>query len=208
MELKTINKNEMRQNVYVYFCPETKEGVIIDPGHNLGEVKKYANENEIKITNILLTHGHYDHILYAKAVADFFGAKACCHPDEKEMMETPRINFSNLVSRTSVCFSPDKLLQEGDEIAVGNGSLAVIHTPGHTPGCVCFYDEKNAKLFSGDTLFLESIGRTDFPKSSTEAIMKSIKDKLFTLPPDVKVYPGHGVSTTIGHEIKNNPEVV
>ena len=205
MELKIINQNEMRQNVYVYFCPETKEGVIIDPGHNFDKVKAYVNENEIKITNILLTHGHYDHILYAKESADFFSAKVNCHPDEEEMMETPDLNFSTRVSRTPVSFTPDRLLHEGDNITIGNGSLTVIHTPGHTQGCLCFYDEKNSKLFSGDTLFLESIGRTDFPGSSTEAIIKNIKEKLFTLPPEVKVYPGHGVSTTIGHEVKNNP---
>ena len=205
MELKIINQNLMRQNVYVYFCPDTKEGVIIDPGHNLDEVNKYVNENEIKITNILLTHGHYDHILHTKEAADFYKAPICCHPDEKEMMETPDMNFSTRVSRTPVNFTPDRLLQEGDNITVGNGSLIVIHTPGHTPGCICFYDEINAKLFSGDTLFLESIGRTDFPNGSTEAIIKSITEKLFTLPPEVKVYPGHGVSTTIGHEVINNP---
>ena len=208
MVLKTINQNEMRQNIYVYFCPKIKEGVIIDPGHNIDETKKYVNENEIKISKILLTHGHYDHILHAKEAADFFSALICCHPDEKEMMETPNMNFSTRVSRTPVSFSPDRLLQEGDNITIGSGSLKVIHTPGHTSGCICFYDEKNARLFSGDTLFLESIGRTDFPGSSTEAIIKNIKLKLFTLPPEVKVYPGHGISTTIGHETKNNEIVL
>ena len=208
MELKIINQNLMRQNVYVYFCPETKEGALIDPGHNLEEIKKFVNENEIKITKILLTHGHYDHILYAKEAADIFGAQICCHPKEKEMMETAEMNFSTRVSRTPVSFAPDVLVNEADIIKIGNGTLKVIHSPGHTPGCICFYDEKNAKLFSGDTLFLESIGRTDFPRSSTAAIMKSIKEKLFTLPPEVIVYPGHGVSTFIGHEVKSNQEVV
>ena len=204
MELITINKNEMRQNVYVYFCPETKEGVIIDPGHHFDEVKKSVNENEIKIANVLLTHGHYDHILHAKEAADYFDAKIYCHLEEKEMLETPELNLSTHVSRTLVCFAPDVLLREGDNVPVGKSNLAVIHTPGHTPGSLCFYDETNARLFSGDTLFFESIGRTDFPKSSTKAIIKNVKEKLFTLPPKVAVYPGHGISTTVGYEVANN----
>ena len=208
MKLKIVNSNAMRQNVYIYSCETTKEGAIIDPGHNFDETKKYVKENEIKITKILLTHGHYDHLLHAREAADFYNAPLCCHSLEKEMLETPSINFSNKVSRTPVGFSPDVLLEEGDEIKLGDGVLKVLHTPGHTPGCICFYDEASSKIFTGDTLFLESIGRTDFPKSSTEEIMKSIKEKLFTLPGEVEAYPGHGEKTSIGHEIHHNEIVV
>ena len=204
MELKIINQNEMRQNVYVYFCPDKKEGAIIDPGHNITEMKNYVYENEIKITIILLTHGHYDHILYAPEAAKYFEALICAHIDEKEVLAAPHLNFSNSPGRTAVSFSPDKLIWGGDEISIGNGSLKVIHTPGHTHGCICFYDEENARLFSGDTLFLESIGRTDLPKGSFNAIVKSVKERLFTLPHEVRVYPGHGASTTIGHEVVHN----
>ena len=204
MVLKILNGNEMRQNIYVYSCEATNEGVIIDPGHNFEETKKYVKENEIKITKILLTHGHYDHLLHAREAADFYNASLCCHKNEKEMLIDPSINFSNRVFRTPVSFFPDMLLEEGDEVRVGKGMLKVLHTPGHTPGCICFYDEASSKIFTGDTLFLESIGRTDFPKSSTEAIIKNIKEKLFTLPECVEAYPGHGEKTSIGHEIKHN----
>ena len=204
MELKAISNNQMRQNIYVYFCPLSKEGVIIDPGHNIEELIKYVNVNEIKIAKILLTHGHFDHIHFAKEASAAFNAQIHCHADEAEMLKSPELNLSSYISRQKVSLSPDGLLNEGDEIGFGGCTLKVLHTPGHTPGCICFYDETNAVVFTGDTLFFESVGRTDLPKSSTTGIINNIKEKLFTLPTHVKVYPGHGAATSIGHETVNN----
>ena len=204
MELKIFNQNLMRQNVYLYYCGAGKAGCLIDPGHNIEEVYSFADAEGISVESVLLTHGHYDHILHAKSAAERFGAPVVCHADEKPMLESAKLNFSTRVTRSPVSFSPDRLVGDGDELAAGPGLLKVIHTPGHTPGGICFYDEANGALFSGDTLFLESIGRTDFPGSSFAAIKSSILGKLFALPESARVYPGHGVPTTIGHEKLHN----
>jgi len=204
MKLITINSNPMGQNIYLYFDEATKEGVVIDPGHNLPEILAAINENNINIKGILLTHGHYDHISAVNELKEKTNADVYCHCDEKPMLENPAINLSVHVKR-EVKVTPDMLFDDGDDFEVGKLSLTIIHTPGHTPGGVCYYDEDNEVIFTGDTLFRESIGRTDLPGSDHKALNESIKNKLLCLPANVTVYPGHGRSSGIGHEIKQNP---
>ena len=209
MTVKVFNSNDMRQNVYLYFDETNGEGVLIDAGCSDADAKALASfieENNIAVKAILLTHGHYDHIIGAFKAKHLTDADIYCHEAEKDALENAETNRS-AIHGINIEVTPDKLLADGDKIKVGNAVLRVLHTPGHTPGCVCFYDEAHGNLFSGDTLFRETIGRTDFPSGSHEELIRHLKAKLLTLPDDTRVYPGHGGSTSIGHEKKFNPFV-
>jgi len=204
MKLLTINSNPTVQNTYLYFDEETKEGVIIDPGLNTNEAAEAIQKNSIQVKGILLTHGHYDHITAAADAKALTQAGIFCHTQERPMLEDPNLNLS---VRTDINISivPDGLFEDSDVFAIADTALEVIHTPGHTHGCVCYYDKKNAIIFTGDTLFKESVGRTDLPGGAFDDLVKSVRERLFTLPRNTKVYPGHGGSTSIGHEMESNP---
>ena len=204
MKLIMINDNPMDQNIYLYFDEKTNEGVIIDPGSSrVSSIEKIINDNNIKLEAILLTHSHYDHIGAVQEIKSLTGATIYCHEAEKPLLEDPKLNLSKYSSEIE--FSPDKVFADGEVYTIANTKIKVLHTPGHTQGCCCFYDAKNANLFSGDTLFRETVGRTDLPTSDTSSLLEGIKEKLFSLPDDTKVYPGHGLSSTIGHEKRFNP---
>ena len=206
MKLIIINNNPMGQNVYLYFDEAAEEGVLIDPGHNTDEILSAINKNNIRIKGILLTHGHYDHISAVNDLKDQTQADVCCHRLEKPMLEDPAINLS-VRTKKVINVTPDKLFDDGDVFSFGDISLMVIHTPGHTSGGLCYYDEKNAIIFTGDTLFKESVGRTDLPGGNSQELINNIKNRLFRLPEIVTVYPGHGESSSIGYEVELNPFV-
>ena len=191
----TFNNNGMIQNIFIY------SDMIIDAGGSeadLAAITKTIKENNIKIKGILLTHGHWDHIENVEALKELTGAPIYCHELEEEVLVKPELNLSSYHT-TRYSIQPDKLIKDGDKI----NDIKVLHTPGHTPGGVCYYDEKNGVLFSGDTMFRGAVGRTDFPGSDHMALVKSIREKLFALPDDIKVYPGHESFTTIGEEKGN-----
>ena len=150
----------MAENAYLYFDPQTKEGILIDPGDNEKDVMDAINTKGVSLTGILMTHGHYDHLYSANEVKAHTQAPIMCHTDEREVLESPELNLS-VITGKHVSVTPDRELSDGDVIEVGSGNLRVIHTPGHSSGGVCFYDEENGNLFTGDTLFRESIGRSD-----------------------------------------------
>ncbi len=207
----------MDQNVYFYFDEDTKEGVIVDPGDDAQQIIKLIDENEIKVKMILLTHGHGDHIGAVGAIKAKYGSPVAAHEWEIPVLADERANFSGMMGQ-GVSFQPDIILRDGDEIKVGDAVIKVIHTPGHTIGGVCFYSENDGILFSGDSLFYASIGRTDFPnpnfeegkgyptKENFEKLINSIK-KVYELPEETVVLPGHGMETKIGFEKKFNPFV-
>jgi len=204
MELAIINDNPYGQNVYIYFCAETGEGVVIDPGECLGTIKKTIEEKKIKVSAILLTHGHFDHTIRTNELREFTNAPVYVHEEEKELLKNPEYNRSGYRG-LDVSVIPDKFFKDGDVYTFSNGEeLKVIHTPGHTAGGVCYYDEKAGIIFTGDTLFKETIGRTDMPTGDHATLLRSIKEKLFTLPENVTVYPGHEESSSICHEMKYN----
>lgn len=206
MKLVTIDQNVMGQNIYLYFNETTREGVLIDAGDSEAEIARILEKNGVKLKAILLTHGHYDHIASANEIRELTGAKIYCHPQEQQFLTSPEMNLS-IRFRKILNVPPDGLLDESDIFEVGSAKLNVIHTPGHTPGGLCFYDEENKNLFTGDTLFHTSIGRSDLPLGNLDVLVKGIKEKLLSLPDDVQVFPGHGESSTIAFEKKNNPYV-
>jgi len=206
MIIKSFHTGPLAVNSYVVTDEKTKKTFIVDPGgHNLNMVN-YIKGDNLEVEYIILTHGHGDHLGgVPDLMKEFPSAKLAAGIYDKEMLANPNLNMSAMVQGYPVSLSADQYLNDGDTLKVGDLELKVIHTPGHTPGGICILVENF--LFSGDTLFEQSIGRTDFPGSSFQAIVKSIREKLFILPEDTTVLPGHMGPTTIGFEKENNPFV-
>ena len=207
MTIKLFKSKDIRQNVYLYYDEKSGEGVIIDAGCNENDVdliKAELDENNINIKAILLTHGHIDHIVTVEELKQLTGAMVYSHEAEKLLLSDPALNLS-IETRKVQKITPDKYFKDGDIFAFGETALKVIHTPGHTQGGACYYDEKNRNLFTGDVLFSNSIGRTDLPQGDTAALINGIRTKLMTLPDDTNVFPGHSGTTTIGREKMSNP---
>lgn len=197
--LKTIILGMVRTNCYVISNTNTNHAIVIDPADNAAAITGYLQDNGLELEAILLTHGHFDHILAASELAGRTGAVVYAHETEGSLLKDPGLNVSREIG-TEVSITPGVLLKDGDEILLASFKIGVIHTPGHTAGSACYYFKDYGMLFSGDTLFYESVGRTDLPTGSSGRLIASIRNKLMALNDDVKVYPGHGMSTTIGHE--------
>lgn len=193
----------MAANCYLLINETSKETVIIDPGAQFNIIKSKINSMDLKPVAILLTHGHFDHIMVAKELSDEFEIDIYVSEPEASVLSDASLNGSNLI-RQNFTLEADILLEKNEVIRLADMDIKVIYTPGHTQGGVCYYIEDQEILFSGDTLFFESVGRTDFPTGDHRSLMHSIYRQLLILPESVKVYPGHGGETTIGHEKENN----
>ena len=207
MRITNLPSGALQANTYLAVDEKTNEGFIVDPGGYNKVLTKEVRDNDVKIKYIILTHGHSDHICGVNEhKAEFPDAKIVAYKDEEAMLENPNLNQS---PGFGVPYSTkaDILVNDGDELKVGDVTLKFIHTPGHTEGGMCIYVKEAKALFSGDTLFRQSIGRTDFPGGSYKEIMDSIRKKLFLLPDDTNVFPGHMGTTSIGFEKENNPFV-
>ncbi len=207
LKVETFTEPGMQENTYVFYDTETKEGVVIDPCGDNGSITSFISDNKIKIMSILLTHGHYDHIESVDKIKQLSNAPIAAHKDELPILSNHKMNFSKAICGKVVELEPDVLFNGESEITFSGHTINVIHTPGHTPGGVCYYSKEAGVLFTGDTLFKDSVGRTDFPLGNGEVLFASINEKLFVLPDDVVCYPGHMSSTSIGYEKKNNPFV-
>lgn len=205
--IKTFVLGSVSTNCYVIYHEQTKAALIVDPADHAARILDKCRELEVKPEGILLTHGHFDHILAAEEVKKAYDCKIYAGRQEEEMLLDPAKNMTVRMAR-QVSIRPDVLLSDGDELKLAGFTWKVLETPGHTPGCVCYYCAEEEVLISGDTLFAESLGRTDFPGGSTQAIIRSISEKLFALPDETMVYPGHGEPTSIGHEKIYNPVAV
>ena len=206
--LKSFCFNAFQENTYIVYNNE-QSAFIIDPGNsNTMEheiVRTFIAERKLKLERLLLTHGHVDHILGNRFIFDTYGLKPEVHKEDllfiKRLPET--------ASMYGISFEesplPEKFIEEGDVIKLGKYAFECIHTPGHSPGSISFYNRENKILIAGDVLFNMSIGRSDLPMGDHEQLIRSIKEKLLVLGNDIKVYPGHGPSTVTGHEKENNP---
>jgi glyoxylase-like metal-dependent hydrolase (beta-lactamase superfamily II) len=194
---------EFGTNTWLLWCDETLDGVLIDTSAPSTKLLQHIAKLKLNITHIITTHGHGDHI----GGNSFFKSKLNCqiaiHQLDAPMLVDNKKNFSEYMGMAMKNEAADIILEDGDIIPLSKGQIKVIHTPGHTRGGICLMIDKF--LFSGDTLFEQSIGRTDLPGGSFESIVHSIKTKLYTLADDVVVFPGHGPKTSIGIEKKINP---
>ncbi|MDD3219884.1 MAG: MBL fold metallo-hydrolase [Lachnospiraceae bacterium] len=191
-------------NCYFLLNKETKEMIIVDPADDAVAIDGIVHKMEGKPVAILLTHGHFDHIMAAEALRKEYNIKIYIHEEEKQVLESPSINLSSSWSAAYV-LEADEWVKDGQELRLAGFKIQVIHTPGHTQGSACFYFPEEGVLVSGDTLFAESVGRTDFPTASPSAMKRSLQKLLSTLPENVTVLPGHSETTTIEHEKRYNP---
>lgn len=203
MIIKSFVVGPIGVNCYVVSDADSGQGIIIDPGGNAEEILAYVRAEKIAVQAIINTHGHGDHIGANDAVRKATGAPLLLHAADQYMLTDARANLSAFMGYQALSGPPDRLLAEGDEIAFEGGSFRVVHTPGHSPGGICLIGE--GVVFSGDTLFAESIGRCDFPGGSEIELVRSVREKLLPLPDETRVYPGHGPETTIGWERRYNP---
>lgn len=194
----------IQTNCYFFSEYETGECVLVDPGDDVEDIKQYIEKKGLKPTAILLTHGHFDHILAVKEIKEKYGVPVYAAEAEKKVLLNSEVNLSGQMGKP-VTIEADYWLKDGETMELLGQEVRCILTPGHTCGGMCYYFPKAGILFSGDTLFQESVGRTDFPTGSMSALIRSIREKLFVLPPAVRVYPGHGLMTTIENEKMYNP---
>jgi glyoxylase-like metal-dependent hydrolase (beta-lactamase superfamily II) len=185
--LKMMAVGPFQANCYILGCKKTMEGVVIDPGDEVFRIVKEVSNTGLRIKYILITHGHPDHTGAAKELKGIIKAPVWIH-----RLDSPGLGFP-----------PDGTLFDGQEIEVGTYRIKVIHTPGHSPGGVCLYAP--GAVFTGDTLFSGSVGRTDFPGGDHKKLIKGVMEKIFPLGDDLRVYPGHGPASTIGQERLRNP---
>ncbi len=206
--LHSFTFNPFQENTYV-LADETGECVIIDPGcSNAQEQSKlalYITEQKLKPVKLLNTHCHIDHILGNKFVADTYQLELEMHQKDLQTLAAGKVSADIFGIPYEESPSPTKFLEEGDVISFGNSTLDIVFTPGHSTGSICFISRADKLVIGGDVLFYQSIGRTDLPGGNHQQLLTSIRTKLFTLPADFKVYPGHGPATTIGFEKENNP---
>ncbi|EEG77601.1 MBL fold metallo-hydrolase [Dethiobacter alkaliphilus] len=202
MLLKRMEVGSFAANCYLLACDETKEGVVVDPGADARRILKMVEDNQVNVKYIINTHGHVDHVGANEEVREALGAPILIHEADGEMCKKPHASLSTFLGKKTLA-EPDRLIKGKDTFTVGNLTIEVIETPGHTKGCVTLLVD--GKLFTGDTLFAGSIGRTDLPGGSFDEIIRSIKEKLLVFPDETPVFPGHGPESTIGDEKQYNP---
>lgn len=196
--VKHIVLGPIMTNCYIAYDEEIKEAIIVDPADSPDILKNKITELGVKPVAILLTHGHFDHIGAVDVIRNEYSIDVYAHEEEKDVLTSDANVAVMMGMRLSV--EADHYLRDKQTLELGGVKYQVIHTPGHTKGGCCYYVEKEKVLFSGDTMFCQSYGRTDFPTGSYSQLMKSITDKLLKLDDDVVVYPGHNEETKIGYE--------
>lgn len=211
LNLKSFSFGPFQENTYILW-DETDEAVIIDPG-NTGNsehqlVRNFLADKNLILKRLLLTHGHIDHIAGNRFVFDTYKLLPEVHENDVELIEKHSAIAIMYGLPCEESPLPEKYLNEGDKIKFGNTELEMIFTPGHSPGSITFYSRENNFIICGDVLFYGSIGRTDLPGGNYETLISAIKEKLFPLGDEIKVYNGHGPATTIGFERENNPFLV
>lgn len=204
MKIGRIVMGVCQTNCYFLYEEGKKEVIFVDPADRGEMIYQKLTEAGFSVAGIILTHGHFDHILGAEKLRQLSGAKIYALEDEKKVCEDAHLNLSGQFGK-EVTIQADEYVKDQAEITIAGMTAKVFATPGHTCGSCCYYFEAEKLLISGDTLFQESVGRTDFATGSYSQIVRSIRERLMPLPDEVKVYPGHGDETSIGHERQYNP---
>jgi len=205
MIIKTLPVGPIMANCFIVGCKNTLQAAVIDPGDEAEKILESVAALKLTVRFIINTHGHFDHVSANKAINAATQAPILIHALDAPMLSKISASAANWGLSAENSPSPDRTVDDGDTITVGEISFKVIHTPGHTPGGISLYSDGH--VFVGDTLFAGSIGRTDFPGGDFATLKSSIQDKLFTLGDDVRVYTGHGPETSIGRERQHNPFV-
>ena len=203
--LESLVLGPVQTNVYFAMNRETGAMFVVDPAAAADRIIRKIEQMQGKPEAILLTHGHFDHIGAAREVADRYGIPVMALKEEAAMLQEPALNASLMMVGQAVSLKADRLLSDGEQLQIAGFNIRVLHTPGHTAGGACFYLEEEEVLFSGDTLFCGSIGRTDLPTGSMRALRESLHGTLYALPDRTLVYPGHGEMTDIAFEKQYNP---
>lgn len=203
IEMRSFETGPLGVNCYILWDKETREGMVIDAGGNAQELLDFIASEKLKIQFIVNTHGHGDHIGANDALRDALRVPLLIHSADQVMLTDSRKNLSAFMGVPVVCRAAEENLQDGQEISFADAHFKILYTPGHSPGGVCLYGE--GRLFSGDSLFAESVGRCDFPGASESQLIQALQAKVMILPDETRVYPGHGPATTIGWEHLHNP---
>lgn len=203
----TNQLGDFMTNCYTVYNSETREAVIIDPASNARFLNTMLVNQQLDCVAVLLTHGHIDHMGAVPELMELVGHKVPVYAaaEEQDVLNDPRKNLSSMFSNQVMTIKPDVLLEDGQTIELLGTEITCMLVPGHTKGGMCYYLEENQMLFSGDTLFSRSIGRSDFPTGDGLQLVKAIREKLMVLPDSTTVYPGHNERTTIGREKEINP---
>lgn len=204
MRIETIHVGEMGTNCYLAWDEITNRGFLVDPGEQAEKIIRVCSRYQVKPEAVLLTHGHFDHIMAAKKIRQQYEIPVYAGIHEEELLADSQMNLSGMWA-VPYTMKADKLVNDNEVLTIAGMEITVLETPGHTSGGVCYYIKKENVLFAGDTLFCESYGRTDFLGGSMFALLRSLRGKLFVLPEETDVYPGHGQATSIGYEKTHNP---
>lgn len=205
MRVETVIVGQIATDCYIAYDEKSLRGFIVDPGSQASKIIAACERLKVRPEAILLTHGHFDHIMAAEELRKHYAISIYAGKNEKRTLRDPGVNLSNVLGNSAYTLEADSFLSDGEHISIAGFDIKVIETPGHTEGGVSYYTESERALFAGDTLFAGSYGRTDMPGGSMSSLVRSIREKLFILPDETAVYPGHGEATAIGYEKKYNP---
>ncbi|PIQ25805.1 MBL fold metallo-hydrolase [bacterium (Candidatus Blackallbacteria) CG17_big_fil_post_rev_8_21_14_2_50_48_46] len=209
LAIATFPVGLLQCNCSIVSDPETREALIIDPGGDAPKILDYLKENQLKARYLLHTHAHFDHVGATRELKETLGAEILLHPEDLFLYDQVPMQGALFGLQLEATTPTDRPLEDEMEICFGKQTTRILHTPGHTPGSVCFHFEGHeSHLFSGDTLFKGGIGRTDLWGGSQETLMRSIHRRLLCLDESTQIYPGHGPQSTLWHEKKQNPFLV
>ena len=204
IEIKSMTLGMVATNCYLIINKENKEALLVDPADNALRISNVIEENGCTLKAILLTHGHFDHIMALNDLKKRYNVPVYAHEEEEDVLKQSSLNLSGSIGQIYTT-QADVYVKDGEHLKLAGLDVIVLYTPGHTKGGTCYYFPEEKVLMSGDTLFHCSIGRTDFPTGSMSQLVRSVKEQLFVLPDDVQVYPGHDSVTSIGYEKQYNP---
>ena len=205
LQIKLLPLGPLQTNCYLAACDQTKLASVVDPAWDAHAIQKAADDEGWQIASILLTHCHFDHVGGLAELKTGTEAPIYVHADAVPMLKKAAAAAGLFGLQMKTPPAPDQLINEGDTIQVGNVAFDVLYTPGHAPGHVCFYSAQYQVVFDGDVLFQQGIGRTDFEGGDFDTLIRSIREKLLTMPDGTRVFSGHGPMTTIGDERRTNP---